>query len=329
MTAGSHERIPTALGRRGLPTGHASDFSIGMSTVTLSDALAHQRDRLLATIRSYERCAVALSGGVDSAVVAKAAHEALGDDALAVTGVSPSLAAGELDIAAEVARRIGIRHEVIHTTEFSQPAYVRNANDRCYHCKTELYTQLEQLRERLEVRYVLANGANVDDLGDYRPGMQAAKERAVRSPLAECGFSKEDVRALAAYWQLPVWDKPASPCLSSRVAYGEEVTPARLAMIDAAEQYLRELGLQTVRVRYHRGDLARLEVPADAIGTLCQSPVRERLAAKLTQLGFRFVTIDLEGFRSGSLNALVALEPAALPLSPEPLTTPGDAPASR
>lgn len=300
-----------------------------MFTVTLSDALVHQRDRLLAMIRSYERCAVALSGGVDSAVVAKAAHEALGDYALAVTGVSPSLAAGELDIAAEVARRIGIRHEVIHTTEFSQPAYVRNASDRCYHCKTELYTQLEQLRERLDVRYVLANGANVDDLGDYRPGMQAAKEHAVRSPLAECGFSKEDVRALAAYWQLPVWDKPASPCLSSRVAYGEEVTPARLAMIDAAEKYLRELGLATVRVRYHRGDLARLEVPADAIGMLCQPPVRERLVAKLTQLGFRFVTIDLEGFRSGSLNALVALEPAALPSPPEPLMTPGDAPASR
>ena len=271
---------------------------------TLGDKQSH----LLELIRSFGRCAVAYSGGVDSAVVAKAAHLALGVNALAVTGVSASLAEGELEGASHLARLIGIRHEVIRTDEFASGDYTQNAPDRCYHCKSELYTQLEQLRARVAADYVLANGANVDDLGDYRPGMQAAAEHAVRSPLAECGFSKDDVRALAAAWELPVWDKPASPCLSSRVAYGEEVTPERLAMIDRAEQYLRGLGLSSVRVRYHRGDLARLEVPVEAIGRLAAEPVRGELVAHLKGLGFKFVTLDLEGFRSGSLNALVSLK---------------------
>jgi uncharacterized protein len=274
----------------------------------LFDELLAKRERLLELLRSYGRCAVAFSGGVDSAVVAQAAQLALGENALAVTGVSPSLASGELEAATELAQQIGIRHEVLRTNEFSQPAYVRNAGDRCYHCKTELYRQLEQLRQHVGSDYVLANGANVDDLGDYRPGMQAAAEHAVRSPLADCGLNKAEVRALAAHWNLPVWDKPASPCLSSRVAYGEEVTPERLAMIDQAEQYLRQLGLRTVRVRYHRGDLARLEVPAEAIASLCEPETRTALAAKLRSLGFRFVTLDLEGFRSGSMNSLVMLE---------------------
>jgi uncharacterized protein len=274
----------------------------------LSERLLTQRDQLLDLLGSLRRVAVAFSGGVDSAVVAKAAQVALGDAALAVTGVSASLASGELESARDIAALIGIRHEVIRTEEFASASYVRNASDRCYHCKTELYTQIEQLRAKLAGEYVLVNGANVDDLGDYRPGLQAAAEHAVRSPLAECGFTKADVRALAAHWQLPIWDKPASPCLSSRVAYGEEVTPERLRMIDAAEQLLRSLGLATVRVRYHRGDLARLEVPAEAIARLCEPATREMLVARLRELGFKFVTLDLEGFRSGSLNALVLLE---------------------
>jgi uncharacterized protein len=268
--------------------------------------LTAKRDQLLNLLGGYGTCAVAFSGGIDSTVVAKAAHLALGDAAVAVTGTSASLAAGELEEAVALARLIGIRHEVIATDEFSNPDYLQNAPDRCYHCKTELYTHLEGLAERLGVAVVL-NGANVDDLGDYRPGMQAAKEHRVASPLAECGFRKSDVRALAAEWELPTWDKPATPCLSSRVAYGEAVTPERLAMIDRGEQFLREQGLGVVRVRYHKGDVARLEVPIEALARLCEAPLRDILVERFKAMGFKYVTLDLEGFRSGSLNALVSI----------------------
>ncbi len=268
------------------------------------ETLARQ---LVELIRGYGSCAVAFSAGVDSTVVAKAAQLALGERAVAVTGTSASLAAGELEEARRLAAQIGIRHEVLHTDEFSQDDYLRNAPDRCYHCKTELYTQMEGVAERLGVNVIL-NGANLDDAGDYRPGMQAAGEHQVQSPLAECGFRKAEVRAVAEYWQLPVWDKPATPCLSSRVAYGEEVTPQRLAMIDEAEQYLRELGMRTLRVRYHKGDMARLEVPLEALPQLCDDQVRQQIVERLKSLGFKYVTLDLEGFRSGSLNALVSIE---------------------
>jgi uncharacterized protein len=279
-------------------------------------SLAEQRDRLVELIGGFASCAVAFSGGVDSAVVAKAAQLALGEKAVAVTGTSASLAAGELDGARNLAALIGIRHLVIDTDELANPNYVRNAPDRCYHCKTELYTQLERRREELGVA-VIAGGANRDDLGDYRPGLQAAAEHQVRSPLAECGLTKADVRRLAADWKLPVWDKPATPCLSSRVAYGESVTPERLAMIDQAEQFLRRQGLSTLRVRYHQGDLARIEVPAEAIERLCQNDVREALVAELNRLGFKYVTLDLEGFRSGSQNRVLPL--AALQLIDRPV----------
>jgi uncharacterized protein len=266
-----------------------------------------KREKLLETIRGYGSCAVAFSGGIDSTVVAKAAQLALGERAVAVTGTSASLAAGELDEARELARLIGIRHEVIETDEFANPEYVQNAPDRCYHCKTELYTQMEQVAGRLGVEVIL-NGANVDDLGDYRPGMKAAGEHRVASPLAECGFDKADVRALAVEWELPIWDKPATPCLSSRVAYGEQVTPERLAMIDQAERFLRERGLRALRVRYHQGDVARLEVPLAALAKVCDPEFRLSLVRRLKELGFKYVTLDLEGFRSGSLNALVNIE---------------------
>lgn len=270
-------------------------------------SLSAKRSALLANIAAHGSCAVAYSGGVDSAVVAKAAYEALGDNAVAITGASASLAAGELEQAEEIARLIGIRHQVIRTDEFQQPDYLRNAPDRCYHCKSELYTQLERVLPKLGVRVIL-NGANADDAGDYRPGMAAASEHAVRSPLAECGITKAEVRQLAAEWNLPVWDKPASPCLSSRVAYGEEVTPERLTMVDAAEQFLRGKGLKVCRVRYHRGDLARIEVPPEELQPLCEPDTRRELAAELRRLGFKFVTIDLEGFRSGSLNQLLQIQ---------------------
>lgn len=270
--------------------------------------LKNKTEELLATIRGYGPCAVAYSGGVDSAVVAKAAALVHGEQCLAITGSSHSLAQGELEQAAGTAAVIGIRHHVIHTDEFANPAYVRNAPDRCFHCKSELYSQLnsqiDQIAPELNLQTVL-NGANVDDLGDYRPGLAAATNFNVKSPLADCGFTKSEVRQLAEFWSLPVWDKPATPCLSSRVAYGESVTPERLAMIDAGEQLLRSMGFPICRVRYHTGDLARIEVPAEQVAKLSQPEVCAQVTEQLTRLGFKFVTIDAAGFRSGSLNELL------------------------
>lgn len=272
-----------------------------------SDNLATKRDTLLSTLAAYGSCAVAFSGGVDSAVVAKAAQLALGENVVLVTGTSAALAASELESARAIAELVGIRHVEIATEEFENPNYVANAPDRCYHCKSELYTQLDRLAARAGMN-VVVNGANADDLGDYRPGMQAAAEHQVRSPLAECGITKADVRELAAQWGLPIAEKPASPCLSSRVAYGLAVTPERLAMIERAEQFLRSLGFREVRVRFHPDDMARLEVPAGEIELLCKESTRVSLVQELSRIGFKFVTVDLGGFKSGSLNRLIAPE---------------------
>jgi uncharacterized protein len=277
--------------------------------------LASKREQLLALVRSLGSCAVAFSAGVDSTVVAKAAALTLGERAVAVTGVSPSLADGELEEAREMARLIGIRHLEIDTDELSLPQYADNAPDRCYHCKTELYLRIKDLQQSLHVG-VIVNGANADDLFDYRPGTRAATEQAVRSPLAECGLAKSEVRELARYWELPIWDKPATPCLSSRIAYGERVTVERLSMIDRAERFLRAEGFPTVRVRYHNGDVARIEVPVADLHRLLQENLRSRLTGHVQQLGFKFVTLDLLGFRSGSLNVLVPLEQLRQPAPP-------------
>jgi pyridinium-3,5-biscarboxylic acid mononucleotide sulfurtransferase len=270
------------------------------------DTAAALVEKLGAYLRPIESAAVAFSGGVDSAVVAQAAYLALGERAVAVTGISASLASGELELAQEIATQIGIRHQVIRTDELSRAGYVQNAPDRCYHCKTELYTRLTELAPQLGVS-VLLNGANVDDLGEYRPGMQAASEFRVLSPLADCGLNKADVRTLARHWNLPCAEKPATPCLSSRIAYGEQVTPERLARIDRAESFLRELGLGAIRVRLHTGELARIEVPVEAIPRLTEPGLREQITERLRELGFRFVTLDLQGFRSGSLNSLLSI----------------------
>lgn len=279
-------------------------------------ALEALRDRLLDTLRGYGRVAVAFSGGIDSTVVAQAAQIALGDRAIAITAVSDSLAQGELDEAEALAKRIGIRHRVIHTQEFADPNYLRNNPDRCYFCKSELYGRLSSLRDRLEVD-AIASGANTDDAGDHRPGMRAASENGVRHPLMECGLSKADVRRLALAWDLPTWDKPATPCLSSRIAYGEEVTPERVAMIDRAERHLRQsLGLRVVRVRYHKGDLARIEVPLEELPNLARPEIRDSLLAAFRDAGFKFVTLDLEGFRSGSLNTLIPADSLLRGLTP-------------
>jgi uncharacterized protein len=281
-------------------------------------ALARKRDRLLALVQSYGRVAVAFSGGVDSAVVAKAAQLACGEKAVAVTAVSASLASGEREAALKLANQIGIRHRIIETREFENPDYLKNSPDRCYFCKTELYTQLERLLARTDAIAgfdlglefeVLINGANLDDRGDYRPGMIAAREHAVRSPLIEAGLTKSDVRELAAYWKLPVWDKPATPCLSSRLAYGVAVTPERVRRVDEAEQFLRqEFDLREFRVRHEAGDLARIEVPVSDLERLIAPAARLAITQRLRQLGFKYVTLDLDGFRSGSMNAVVPIE---------------------
>ena len=273
----------------------------------LCDEVAAKRDKLLKMLASYGSCAIAYSGGVDSAVVAKAAHLALGSAAVVVTGVSPSLAEGELEEAHRVADLIGVRHVELQTGEFDNPEYVGNSPDRCYHCKSELYGDLRSLAQDLGMA-VIVNGANVDDMDEHRPGMRAASEFGVRSPLTECGLNKEEVRQLAAEWRLPVADKPAIPCLSSRIAYGEEVTPERVRMVDGAEKILRSLGIKNVRVRFHAGDVARIELPLEELCNCCDRIIRDTLVEQLRELGFKFVTVDLEGFRSGSMTQLIPAE---------------------
>jgi pyridinium-3,5-biscarboxylic acid mononucleotide sulfurtransferase len=269
--------------------------------IDLPSELIAKRDRLLDLMRGYGSCAVAFSGGLDSTVLAKAAQLALGDRAVAVTCTSPSMASGELDEAKRLARHIGIRHETIETDEMSLAAYRENGPDRCYHCKAELCGKLEEVARRFDFA-VTAEGSNLDDRSDYRPGIRAVRERNVRSPLAECGLTKAEIRRLAEAWELPLGDKPATPCLSSRIAYGEPITPERLGMVDRAESFLRERGFRPLRVRYHKGDLARIEVTPDQTSKFMDSTFRREVVDYLKSLGFKYVSLDLEGYRSGSMN---------------------------
>jgi len=275
----------------------------------MDNILEVKRDLLLKVLAAYKRVAVAYSGGVDSAVVAKAAAIACGENAVAVTAVSPSLASGELELAQQTAKAIGIRHHVIMTSEFLSEDYIKNAGDRCFYCKDELYSQLGSQLEEFNVD-VICNGANLDDRGDHRPGMKAAKEHRVRSPLIEAKLTKADVRALAQHWELDVWDKPAMPCLSSRIAYGVQVTPERVARVDAAEAFLkREFHLTILRVRCEENERARIEVPVDRIPELTEPKQSSRIVNEFKRLGFRSITIDLEGFRSGNLNDSLPIVP--------------------
>jgi uncharacterized protein len=256
--------------------------------------------RLRAWLKPLGRVLVAYSGGVDSSVLLKVAHEVLGEGAVGVIGRSDSYPERELALALEQAASFGARVEVVSTGELADPDFRKNHADRCYHCKSELYRELVELAGRLGASAIL-DGTIADDLADWRPGRRAAHERAVLSPLAELGFTKADVREAARRLGLPSRDKPASPCLASRIPYGVEITREKLGMVGRAEELLRSLGFGELRVRHHE-DLARVEVPLAELTRLLEPGVRERLVAGLKALGYRYVTVDLEGFRSGSLN---------------------------
>jgi uncharacterized protein len=269
-------------------------------------------DHLHRILRKYGPVGVAYSGGVDSAVVAKAAVVAWGNRAVAVTAVSPSLAESELLIARREADEIGIRHVELHTDEFERSEYRSNPTNRCFFCKNALYGLASQRLIELGVD-CLVNGANLDDTGDHRPGMRAAALYNVRSPLIEAQMTKADVRRLASFWQLSVADKPASPCLSSRIAYGIPVTEERVRRVEKAEAFLRNnFELHDFRVRVEADELARIEVPLHQLPELVSATASSEISAYFRMIGFRRVTVDLEGFRSGSMNegmALVQLKP--------------------
>jgi uncharacterized protein len=249
---------------------------------------------------------VCYSGGVDSAFVLAVAHDTLGPRAIGMTAVSPSLAPFEKEAAISVARQIGARHELVESHEIERPGYVANASDRCFHCKTELYDIASAKMREWGLEHVV-NGTNVDDLGDYRPGLEAAKSAGVRSVLVELGWNKDDVRRGAQAIGLTVWDKPASACLSSRIPYGTEVTRERLAQIGGLEAELRALGLRQVRVRWHpagaSGAMARVEVSKPELSAAFE--VRDAIVEAGKRFGFAFVTLDLQGYRTGSHNEVI------------------------
>ena len=266
--------------------------------------LARKYADLQKRLKKLESVVVAFSGGVDSALLLQVAVRTLGrDNVLAVTGRSPSIPSAELSTVESLATEVGATHEFIDTCEFSDPQYLANPSNRCYFCKQELYTQITRVAADRGLKAVIS-GANADDLGDFRPGLQAAGEQNVRAPLAEVGITKTELRQIAAELGLSIHDKPASPCLSSRVPYGEEITPEKLRRIDAAETFLRELGFRECRVRHH-GNLARIEVPAHELSRFANVDLRARVDQHLRKLGYQYVTLDLRGFRTGSLNEVL------------------------
>ena len=277
-----------------------------MSAETLPNSLDDRVQRLRETVRSLGSCLVAFSGGVDSSLLAKVCWDELGQAAVAVTVASQIHPAFELEDAKELARAIGIRHEVVEADAFAIPGIADNPPDRCYHCKKTVFGRLGDMAREWGLAHVV-DGSNADDAGDYRPGARAAEELGVRSPLAEAGMGKQDVRRLSKDLGLPTWDKPSYACLASRVPYGEPITPRKLHMIDAAEAVLRGLGFEQSRVRHH-GAIARIEVEPSQVQDIARGEARREVVTKLKALGFQYVTLDLGGYRTGSMNAVLTRE---------------------
>ena len=248
---------------------------------------------------------VAYSGGVDSTFLAAFAHQVLGKNALSVIAKSPSLAPSELEDAVEFAENLNVNFRVIETNEIDRPDYQANNPDRCFFCKDELYTHLIKYAEEEGYKFV-TNGTNADDLGDYRPGIEAAKQYGVRSPLVEANMTKDDIRQLSKNMELPTWDKPAQACLSSRIPYGTMVTVEALTRIASAEHFLRSKGFKQIRVRHH-DTIARIEADKDRIRDLIEEPLKSEVSAHFKEIGYSYVTVDLDGFRSGSLNEILQI----------------------
>jgi pyridinium-3,5-biscarboxylic acid mononucleotide sulfurtransferase len=265
--------------------------------------LQSKHEALQAILRAADGVLVAYSGGVDSTLLVRVAQEVLGDKVLAVTARSETYPEQEVEEAILLAREMGVRLREIHTHELEREEFASNPPERCYYCKQELFgTLLEMARD--EGLPVVMDGANVDDTGDFRPGARAARELGVRSPLREAGLTKQDIRDLSRELGLPTWDKPSFACLASRFPYGDRITPAELHKVQAAEQVLREQGLRQFRVRNH-GDIARIEVEPEQLAVLLQPGRRERIAACFHALGYVYVTLDLDGYRTGSMNAVL------------------------